>query len=87
MKAITTHNGKTFGYSIGSDEQATKKLRAFLEKYNEREYQQTLLLENLEEIASIIADANYSGDTFKAKLLLFYDVFIRREHAALEDST
>ena len=46
-----------------------------------------MLLDNLDELASIIAEANYSGDAFKAKLLIFYDVFIRREYQALEGST
>lgn len=49
-----------------------------LEKYRNKDYKETPLLDNLNEITRIIAKA-YDNDIFKAKLLLVYDVLLRKE--------
>ena len=37
-----------------------------MDTYKVREYKETILLDNFDKIAKIIADANYEGDVFKA---------------------
>lgn len=66
--------------------EAKEKIRAYMDKYRVREYQETILLDNFEDIAKIIADANYDGDLFHASLRLVYDVQIRKELDELESS-
>ena len=61
------------------------KLRVFLEKYKSKEYRDTPLLDNFEEICRIIALANYNGDILKAALLIIYDVCIRKELSKVEN--
>lgn len=56
-----------------------KAIREFMDKYKVREYKETILLDNFEQIAKIIADANYEGNVFKATILIIYDVCIRKE--------
>ena len=37
-----------------------------MDSYKVREYKETILLDNFDKIANIIADANYDGNVFKA---------------------
>jgi hypothetical protein len=59
-------------------------LREFLDLYKVKEYKETPLIDNFETIAQIIADANYEGDSFKASLLMVYDVCVRKEMEKME---
>lgn len=53
-------------------------MRRILDKYRNRSYQETPLLDEFNQIASIVGQS-YEQDVFKAKLLLIYDVLIRKE--------
>lgn len=55
------------------------KLRVHLDRYRNREYKETPLLDNFSDICKIIGKSSYNGDTFQAMLLLVYDVLIRKE--------
>lgn len=79
----------SFGYKVGdhSDNlEAKEKLMKFLDAYKSKEYKETPLLDNFDQITKIIADANYDGDTFKTTLLMVYDVCIRKEMLKLEET-
>ena len=72
----------SYGYSVGNkdqNEEAKAKLREFLDKHKSKSFKATPILDNLEEIVSIIATANYNSDSFEAGLRVLYDVCIRRE--------
>jgi hypothetical protein len=64
----------TYGYQIGDAD-----ISEYLDKYRNKEYKETPLLDNFEAIAQLIADESYEGDLFKASLLMVYDVCIRKE--------
>lgn len=57
-----------------------------MDKYKVREYKETILLDNINEISKIIADANYDGDVFHSTLRLIYDVCIRKELESLDNT-
>ena len=57
-----------------------------MDKYKVREYKETILLDNIQDIAQIVADANYDGDAFEATLRMIYDVCIRKEMESLDSS-
>jgi len=61
-------------------------LRELLEKYKSKEYKQTPLLDNFDEIIRIVALSNYEGDTFKAALQIIYDACIRKELSQVENN-
>lgn len=70
----------TAGFHLGGNKpEAKAQLRAHLDAYKNREYKETPLLDKFGEIAGILARASYQGDTFKAALLLIYDVLLRKE--------
>jgi hypothetical protein len=54
------------------------KLRIHLDKYRNREYKETPLLDSFGELSEIVG-RSYGGDAFKASLLLIYDVLMRKE--------
>lgn len=49
-----------------------------LDKYKIRDYKETPLLDSFNEVVKIVA-RSYNDDTFKAKLLIIYDVLLRKE--------
>lgn len=67
----------TAGFQIGSPEDKVK-LRTHLDRYRNREYKETPLLDNFAQICEIVG-RSYGGDTFKGSLLLIYDVLMRKE--------
>jgi hypothetical protein len=54
------------------------KLRVLLDRYRIKEYKETPLIDKFEEITQIIG-RQYQDDTFKATMLLIYDVLMRKE--------
>jgi hypothetical protein len=64
----------SYGFSRG-----TGDVSKYLDLYRNKEYKETPLLDNFEEISKIIADASYGGNVYKASLLMVYDVCIRKE--------
>ncbi len=68
----------TAGFYLSKPE-CKAKLRAHLDKYRNREYKETPLLDNFSDISAIVAKSSYDGDTFKASILLVYDVLLRKE--------
>jgi hypothetical protein len=50
----------------------------FLDKYRNKEYKETPLLDNFQEIAETIGKS-YNNDSFEATLRLVYDVLMRKE--------
>ena len=82
LEAATGPNAISFGYKVGDlgrNTEEKQRLRELLEKYKSKEYKQTPLLDNFDEIASIIGGANYNDDSFRAGLLMIYDACIRKE--------
>jgi hypothetical protein len=67
----------TAGFQVGSPEDKAV-LRAHLDRYRNREYKETPLLDKFEDILGVIAK-NYQGDRFRACLLVIYDVLMRKE--------
>lgn len=51
----------------------------FYDKYRNKDFKETPLLDNLDQIIEIISKS-YEGDIFRARLLLIYDVILRKEH-------
>lgn len=62
-----------------SSPEARGKLRLYLDRYRNREYKDTPLLDHFSDLTDIIGASSYEGDTFKASLLLIYDVLLRKE--------
>ena len=82
LESATGSNSCSFGFRIGEKDlnmDAKKEIREYMDKYKVREYKETILVDNFEQIAKIIADANYDGNVFKATLMIIYDVCIRKE--------
>jgi len=67
----------TAGFQVASPEDKAV-LRAHLDRYRNREYKETPLLDKFDDILGIIAK-NYQGDQFRACLLAIYDVLMRKE--------
>jgi hypothetical protein len=67
----------TAGFQVGSPEDKAV-LRAHLDRYRNREYKETPLLDKFEDILGVIAKG-YQGDRFRACLLVIYDVLMRKE--------
>ncbi len=67
----------TAGFTVKTIEDK-KALRGILDRYRNRNYKETPLLDEFNSIASIIANS-YDQDVFKAKLLVIYDVLMRKE--------
>jgi len=78
LDKATNNYSVTAGFHVGKTE-SKAQLRAHLDNYRNREYKETPLLDKFSDIASIVAKASYEGDTFKASLLLIYDVLLRKE--------
>ena len=68
----------TAGFTITSGGEDKGRLKAHLERYRNREYKETPLLDKFEDIIDIVAKS-YQGDRFRACLLLIYDVLMRKE--------
>lgn len=68
----------TAGFALSKPEDKAQ-LRAYLDSYRNREYKETPLLDNFNKIVTTIAKTSYEGDTFKAALLVIYDVIMRKE--------
>ncbi|CDW78409.1 UNKNOWN [Stylonychia lemnae] len=58
--------------------QDKKELRSYLDKYRIKDYRETPIIDNLDKICEIIS-RSYQNDQFKARLLLVYDVVLRKE--------
>ena len=67
----------TSGFQINNLEDK-KNMRTHLDKYRNKEYKETPLLDHFNNIAKIVAKS-YNDDIFKAKLLIIYDVLMRKE--------
>jgi hypothetical protein len=90
LESATGSSSCSYGFLIGGKDlnmEAKKEIRALMDQYKVREYKETILLDNFDKIAKIIADANYDGDVFKAQLLIIYDVCIRKEIDQLQNNT
>lgn len=77
----------TYGYRVGEcDEKMEEKdvLRKFLNMHKSKEYKQTPLVDNFQEIVTILAGSNYEKDELRAAILLAYDVCVRKELDELE---
>jgi hypothetical protein len=68
----------TAGFTVKSPE-AKVGLRVHLERYRNREYKETPLIDQFEEISEIVAKAGYEGDKFRAQIRIIYDVMMRKE--------
>jgi len=69
LESATGPSSCSYGFRIGEKDlnlEAKKEIRTFMDTYKVREYKETILLDNFDKIAKIIADANYEGDVFKA---------------------
>jgi hypothetical protein len=53
-------------------------MRKYIDMYKNREYKETPLLDNFKDVSQLIAKS-YNGDSFRASLLLIYDVLMRKE--------
>jgi hypothetical protein len=67
----------TAGFHIVNPENK-RTLRVLLDKYRLREYKETILLDNFDTIVKTVAKS-YEDDDFKARLLIIYDVLMRKE--------
>jgi hypothetical protein len=67
----------TAGFQVAQPDDKAK-LRAHLDRYRNREYKETPLLDKFDDIVGSIA-RSYNGDKFKATLLVIYDVLMRKE--------
>lgn len=74
----TNNYSMTAGFALSKVEDRAQ-LRALLDAYRNREYKETPLLDSFNKLISIIANSSYEGDTFKAALLVIYDVILRKE--------
>lgn len=74
----TNNYSMTAGFALSKLEDKGE-LRALLDAYRNREYKETPLLDNFTKIITTIANSSYEGDTFKAALLVIYDVILRKE--------
>lgn len=70
----------TAGFHINSTSTQDDKikLRLQLDRYRNREYKETPLLDKFSEICDTVAKS-YNNDSFKACLLIIYDVLMRKE--------
>jgi len=75
-KATNTYS-MTAGFTVNNLEDKIP-LRIHLDRYRNREYKETPLLDRFHEISSIVGKS-YNGDSFKASLLIIYDVLMRKE--------
>eukprot|EP00347_Sterkiella_histriomuscorum_P014896 403359104 len=77
IERATNNYSMTAGFHISSPSDK-KDVRLILDKYRNRDYKETPLLNNFHDIAEVVAKT-YEGDVFKAKLLMIYDVILRKE--------
>lgn len=61
-----------------NNEEDRKAMRQHLDQYRNKSYKETPLLDRFDDIVAIVSNS-YEGDKFKAKLLLVYDVLMRKE--------
>ena len=67
----------TAGYAINGNENKIK-IRTILQKYKNKEYRETPLMDQLSEVFKVVAEG-YENDIFKAQLLVIYDVLMKKE--------
>lgn len=73
LDKATNNYSMTAGFKVDSLDSKIK-LRVHLDRYRNREYKETPLLDKFEEICAIV-----DPDTFKACMLIIYDVLMRKE--------
>jgi hypothetical protein len=76
VKATSPYS-MTAAFQIQSNDDKAK-LKAHLDRYRNKEYKETPLLDKFEEIVGLVANS-YQGDRFHALLLIVYDVLMRKE--------
>ena len=67
----------TAGFTISKVEDKIE-IRKYLEKYKNKSYKDTPLMDHFAEISQIVA-RSHDNDVFKAQLLIIYDVLLRKE--------